>query len=182
MYRNKKIINYFPIIARIKRNDYYDYINTHRSPNKLIINPITYDIKDINNTYDVNKNRYLCHYKKPSINFWRLWYQDNRDRILIERKSYYLLNKDKWKAYYQINRDRCDRNRRINYHKNKEVFNEKRRERYKNDIEYRDKVNNRHKNYYENNKEKIREYKREWIKQKRLKKNDYLFYNPIKDV
>jgi FtsZ-interacting cell division protein ZipA len=115
-------------------------------------------------------------FKKHKNNRNKNWYDNNKEKVLICRKNYYEKYKNKLKDNPELRIKQYAKNsewRKNNQHrikkyriKNRDIYNKYRRERYKNDLEYRERKNNLHNicqrklreniNYLENENEKRR--------------------------
>lgn len=114
---------------------------------------------------------------------FKIWQNDNKEKILAYRKEYYKLNKEKSISYYKENRDRYlkqmkeynnsnkDKNKTYRII-NKEEIALKKREWYQANKEkcrdrYKEKYVEYHKEYYKKNKERMLEQQKQRIENKK---------------
>ena len=83
----------------------------------------------------------------------KLYYEQNKDKILVYHRQYYEQHKDKKKQYYEQNKDKIKQY----YQQNKDKCKERKKQYYK---QNKDKYKQREKVWQENNREQKREIDR----------------------
>ena len=86
------------------------------------------------------------------------WNQDNKERVLEQKKQYYQDNKEKKKQYYQDNKERISERKKQYRLDNKEKISEQQKRWLLDNKEYK-------KQWYQDNKERISERKKAYNKQ-----------------
>jgi len=103
--------------------------------------------------------------------YYKKWYQLNKEKIGEKRAEHYQLNKEKKAEYYRVNKEKIGEQQREYYKLNEEKIGEKKAEYYKLNNE---KIREKKAEYYKLNNEKIREEKREQHKEKKAICLEYL--------
>lgn len=91
----------------------------------------------------------------------RIWRENNRSKLLDQKKEYYYNNKERLNKisnlYYIENKEKCNEYSRKYHHENKERLNKSRRDYHS---KHRNESLQKFKLYYINNKDKIKKYRK----------------------
>lgn len=105
--------------------------------------------------------------------YFKKYYQANKEKILLESKSYYETNKDKKQQYYENNKETILKERKENAQHFRDV-NKAYRNLNKEKLQEYYKNNKDKKKVYQNiNRQKIKEYKKKWNQENKGKINSY---------
>ena len=101
------------------------------------------------------------------------YYQDNRDKIRVQRRDYYQANRDKineqQKEYREANQDKISEYHKTLYQANRDKINEQQKDYYQAN---KDKIIEQHKEYKQANRDKINARRREVRAEKKLSKHN----------
>lgn len=115
------------------------------------------------------KNRNQC--KDCRSNYRKIFYQENREKIIVKEKARYKEHKEnilaQKKKYYRENREKIIAKRNLYYRENKEKIQQYR-------AENKEKIQKCKKRYREANKEKLRQYHKEYSQINKEKLRQYI--------